>query len=591
MAKLMAPNIRIDWYPEGHFADIQNPTVAELNSGYNLSCAIVTGYTLDFTDSNTEDTTTIFDDFTSESFLNHSYEADLQFFLAPRGSNEANEKAYRKAEELFYNAENNTGYLAKRFGFHWDIPYDFEQPRQRVDLFKVKADLPKVVSEDAGPILLNVKYIPQGEATSGAMSGRIRYEWEGAPHNSSSVKILADHEYTYAWAGSTGSSESIKYKDRVEVARNRAINPSYEYNNSTGIILGSAVNSSSRTSVESRVFTGNYSGIYTLVGGGSGNLATTFIQQETSATVGQWIAFSVSAVTTESSRFFSGVVSERSGGSHGKHHFQDKYYPISSSNIRDSRLTFVKQVENVDTDTVRFGISLSDSESSYNFPGTSGYYYLDGWIAAVADTREEALAQITEYFDGDTPNHSGEIVARNLVPNPSFELNSDGVGSSFGLSVNRLGNRSDRVVSGSWHLWPEVSQGDNLIYMYQDVTGLTPGDWLAFKVAITTISGEAARARLRFGFQPSSGGRQYEWISTITDVRGGMHDLEGSWQVPANVSSAWVMVYLYPPSGTYFQGQAAYATDAWVATTAPSQQAALDQVAEYFDGDTSDEYL
>ena len=185
-------------------------------------------------------------------------------------------------------------------------------------------------------------------------------------------------------------------------------------------------------------------------------------------------------------------------------------------------------------------------------------------------------------------DHTGQIVARNLVPNPSFELNSNGVGSSFGLSVTRRGNRTDRVVSGDWHLWPEVSQGDNLIYLYQNITGLTPTEWFAFRASITTISGEAGRARLRFGFQPESGNRQYEWVSVMADVRDGMQTLGGSLQVPDNVYSAWVMVYLYPPSGTYFQGSAAYATDAWVAAVGDSEQAALAQVAEYFDGDTPD---
>ena len=55
MAKLMAPNIRIDWYPEGHFGDPSNPTLEELNTGYNLSRAIVTGFTLDFTDPITQE--------------------------------------------------------------------------------------------------------------------------------------------------------------------------------------------------------------------------------------------------------------------------------------------------------------------------------------------------------------------------------------------------------------------------------------------------------------------------------------------------------------------------------------------------------
>src|SRR5690625_4015035 len=239
MAKLMAPNIRIDWYPEGHFADVHNPTIEELNSGVNLSCAIVTGFTLDFVDSNTEDTTTILDTHTSEAILNHSYEADLEFFLAPRGSNAGNEQAYRKAEELFYHTKNNTGYLAKRFGFPWNKPYDFEEPRQRVDLFKVKADLPKVISEDDGPILLQVKYIPQGEAASGAMSGRIYYEWEGEPHKSASLKIHDDgNVYSYGWEGTANDSPSIKYVNGVEDAKNlfpspRQINSSYSQNNVT----------------------------------------------------------------------------------------------------------------------------------------------------------------------------------------------------------------------------------------------------------------------------------------------------------------------------------------------------------------------
>ena len=164
MAKLMAPNIRIDWYPEGHFADPENPTLGELNSGYNLSPAIVTGFTLDFTDTNTVDAATIYDKQTSELFTHSSYEANLQFFLAPRLSNAANEGSYRMAEELFYHNQLAKGYLAKRFGYKWDVKYHVNH---KVDIFYVQATIPKVVSEENSPVLLEVMFLPLGEAVSG----------------------------------------------------------------------------------------------------------------------------------------------------------------------------------------------------------------------------------------------------------------------------------------------------------------------------------------------------------------------------------------------------------------------------------------
>ena len=164
MAKLMAPNIRIDWYPEGHFADPENPTLGELNSGYNLSPAIVTGYTLDFTDTDTVDVATIYDNQTSELFTHSSYEANLQFFLAPRGSSSANESSYRLAEELFYHNQFAKGYLVKRFGYKWDVKYHVNH---KVDIFYVQATIPKVVSEENSPVLLEVMFLPLGEAVSG----------------------------------------------------------------------------------------------------------------------------------------------------------------------------------------------------------------------------------------------------------------------------------------------------------------------------------------------------------------------------------------------------------------------------------------
>ena len=186
MAKLMAPNIRIDWYPEGHFANPENPTLGELNSGYNLSPAIVTGYTLDFTDTDTVDVATIYDNQTSELFTHSSYEANLQFFLAPRGSSSANEDSYRMAEELFYHNQLARGYLVKRFGYKWDVDY---QIGQKIDIFYFQAAIPKVQAEEGKPILLEVAYLPLGLAASRAWAG-VKYAWLGEPHNSYSVMLV-----------------------------------------------------------------------------------------------------------------------------------------------------------------------------------------------------------------------------------------------------------------------------------------------------------------------------------------------------------------------------------------------------------------
>lgn len=186
MAKLMAPNIRIDWYPEGHFADPENPTLGELNSGYNLSPAIVTGYTLDFTDTDTVDVATIYDNQTSELFTHSSYEANLQFFLAPRGSSSANEGSYRMAEELFYHNQFAKGYLVKRFGYKWNVEF---QPGQKIDIFYFQSTYPKLTVEDGNPILLDVLFLPLGFAVSSIPAG-LTFAWLGEPHNSPSVKYV-----------------------------------------------------------------------------------------------------------------------------------------------------------------------------------------------------------------------------------------------------------------------------------------------------------------------------------------------------------------------------------------------------------------
>lgn len=171
MAKLMAPNIRIDWYPEGHFADTKKPTTLELNTGYNLSNTIAEGFTLDYVDPIIEDTTTIFDEYESQSILAKGYEAEIDFFLGTPRNN-----LYHIPEELFYGMKLPVGYLGKRWGHKWDKDYSDLDTLYTLDIYKVQADIPKITTEDSGVLLLNVKFIPKGLAYRAQTLRRLTYD-------------------------------------------------------------------------------------------------------------------------------------------------------------------------------------------------------------------------------------------------------------------------------------------------------------------------------------------------------------------------------------------------------------------------------
>ena len=80
MAKMMSPNTTIWWVPFAGIANYLAPTVAEITAGINLSAAIVTGYTLAATDSDTDDSKTIVDEGNVQTPTFGNYEASLSFF-------------------------------------------------------------------------------------------------------------------------------------------------------------------------------------------------------------------------------------------------------------------------------------------------------------------------------------------------------------------------------------------------------------------------------------------------------------------------------------------------------------------------------
>lgn len=162
MAKMMNPATRIDFIPDGGFADPRKPTAAEANAGTNLSRAITTGYTLRFADSDVDDSKAISDESNVSTPTRDNYEATLTFFMAPEsaGSSDAAEQAYQAAEALFATDDRVTGWLVVRHGYKQNVTYAKDQ---EVSLFYVTSDLRRISADDGAPFLMEVPFLSQGQ--------------------------------------------------------------------------------------------------------------------------------------------------------------------------------------------------------------------------------------------------------------------------------------------------------------------------------------------------------------------------------------------------------------------------------------------
>lgn len=156
--KLLAPNTTIWWIPTAGLANPAAPTAALINAGTNISCAIVTGYSLNFTDSDTDDTKSICDNANVQTPTNDNYEANLTLFR----SDLVVPTALLASVFTLFKKAGAQGYLVRRIG----------KPNAAaaaigdvVQVFGVESDLPQVVeSDNNGPIQMTVPFIPTGAA-------------------------------------------------------------------------------------------------------------------------------------------------------------------------------------------------------------------------------------------------------------------------------------------------------------------------------------------------------------------------------------------------------------------------------------------
>ena len=157
-SKLLEPTTTIWWVPLAGIANPYAPTVAEVNAGSNISCAIVTGYTLNGTGANTDNSRTICDVANVDNPTTDQYDGSLTFF---RDANPADvSSVYNTAFNLF-KAVGAQGYLVRRIG---KVSSTTAASADDVEVFGFESDYIKSVdgAQNAPPIQFTVKFIPLG---------------------------------------------------------------------------------------------------------------------------------------------------------------------------------------------------------------------------------------------------------------------------------------------------------------------------------------------------------------------------------------------------------------------------------------------
>lgn len=167
--KMMSPNTTIVWVPISGVVDPNNPTAIELNNGVNISCAIVRGYTLNPTASDTDATASICDEGNVENRTYANYEGNITFF---RDANiQDNVSVYNRAWALFRRA-GARGFLYRRVGKKSSIAF---VAGDEVEGFLFESDWPQTIDggDSGGPIQFTVPFLPQGTMTGAVYVGPI----------------------------------------------------------------------------------------------------------------------------------------------------------------------------------------------------------------------------------------------------------------------------------------------------------------------------------------------------------------------------------------------------------------------------------
>ena len=249
-SKMLRPNVGLYVATSDAFADWKNPTFAELTSStkvFNISAAVTDDYTLNQTDSQSDNSLSLVDnaDVTTPTYFN--YEASLDGF---RDQSLTATSVYNKFRDLF-KTEDVEYYLIKRVG---RPNSDNLTAGDLISIFGVKTDFPVDIFGDGEMIRMGARFlttgkvkinytVPAGTAaafgatastvgTKTTSNGKIKVSWTPVGNVSdeaaflkvssgTNLAILSDTTKTYdlteaiAWDSfELGNQDSNKIEDR-----------------------------------------------------------------------------------------------------------------------------------------------------------------------------------------------------------------------------------------------------------------------------------------------------------------------------------------------------------------------------------------
>lgn len=157
MQKMLNPKTTIWVIPESGIVNPKAPTATEINAGKNVSCAVVRGYTLNPTDSDTDDSASICDSGNVENRLYDNYEGEFTFFRDADVDDV--DSVYNEARDLFEEPDQRV-WIVRRLGKANTEP---AAVGDKVELYLFSNDhMRSVDGGDNGPIQFTVPLLQQG---------------------------------------------------------------------------------------------------------------------------------------------------------------------------------------------------------------------------------------------------------------------------------------------------------------------------------------------------------------------------------------------------------------------------------------------
>ncbi len=157
--KLLRPNVGLYVATADAFANFAAPTLSEITNAtkvFNISPAVTDDYTLNMTDSDSDNSLAIIDNATVETPTYFNYEASLDGFV---DENLEADSVYNKFRDLFAEPDVKY-YLIKRVGHAHDADF---AAGQLVSVYGVKTDFPVDLLGDGEMIRRGARFLTTGE--------------------------------------------------------------------------------------------------------------------------------------------------------------------------------------------------------------------------------------------------------------------------------------------------------------------------------------------------------------------------------------------------------------------------------------------